>query len=53
MGSGEGVDLRPLYEKANSGAKLYSSQLKARTDSLSWMQRASSQTSGRFNSLNK
>ena len=53
MGSGEGVDLRLLYQKANSGAKFYSPQLKARTDSHSGMQRASSSMSGRFNSLNK
>ena len=53
MGSGEGADLRPSYQKANSGAKFYSPQLKARTDSPSGIQRASSPTSGRFNFLNK
>ena len=53
MVSGEGADLMPSYQKANSGAKFYSPQLKARADSPSGMQRASSLTGGRFNSLNK
>ena len=53
MGSGEAADLRPSYQKSNSGGKFYSPQLKAKTDSPSGIQRASSPMSGKFNSLNK
>ena len=53
MGSGKGADLRPSYQKNNSGGKFYSPQLKARTDSPSGIQRTSSPTGGKFNSLNK
>ena len=53
MGSGEGADLRPSYQKNNSGGRFYSPQLKVGTDSPSGIQRASSPTGGKFNSLNK
>ena len=53
MGSGEGADLKPSYRKNNLGGRFYSPQLKVGTDSPNRIQRASSPTGGKFDSLNK